>query len=63
MTDDYTHEARRRIMHMNISMADLEVRGTKRRNEHNMNLSDDMFGEAMGRDLRSRGSINPTMLG
>lgn len=41
-------------MHMNASMGDLEVKG-KRGAGHNMNLSEDLFGESVGRELRSRG--------
>lgn len=52
MTDDYAREARRRIMHMNISMSDLEVRGAKRGGH--LGGMDDLFGEGMGRELRSR---------
>jgi len=52
MTDDYTREARRRIMHMNVSMADLEVKGSKR-GGHLAGM-DDLFSEGMGRELRSR---------
>ncbi|TVY43616.1 COP9 signalosome complex subunit [Lachnellula occidentalis] len=52
ITDDYAREARRRIMHMNVSMGELEVKGKR---GHNMGLSDDLFGETVGRELRSRG--------
>jgi hypothetical protein len=56
MTHDYAREARRRIMHMNVSMADLEVKSNKRGGGHNMGLPDDLFGESVGRELRSRGN-------
>ncbi|TVY82137.1 COP9 signalosome complex subunit [Lachnellula suecica] len=56
VTDDYSREARRRIMHMNVNMADLEVKSTKSRGfGQGFGGSDDLYGEPVGRELRSRG--------
>ncbi|KAF4637910.1 hypothetical protein G7Y89_g172 [Cudoniella acicularis] len=42
MAENYEREARRRILHMNLSMADLEVRGPKRSGMSQ--AADDFFG-------------------
>ncbi len=47
---EYEREARRRIQHMNIAAADLEIKG-KRGNQ--LGSMDNLYDH--GRDLRSRG--------
>ncbi|KAG0646976.1 COP9 signalosome complex subunit 1 [Hyphodiscus hymeniophilus] len=58
---EYEREARRRIQHMNIVSADLELKGGKARGSQmgQMGGMDDLFSEGMGggRELRSRAYI------
>lgn len=51
IANDYEREARNRLLHMNVALADLEVKGTKRNGM--LPSMDDGF-EMGGRELRTR---------
>ena len=51
---DYEREARRRLLHMNIVAADLDIKVSKRGAGQQLGPMDELFDG--GRELRSRGT-------